>query len=362
MKLEVLKEDFQKALQLVQHSVSSRSVMPILSGVKIEARGDGVELLTTDLESSSITRCTANVENEGTCVVSHKILLDLFRDSKDVKLILELEGNELQVRGENNLFRIFTMPVDDFPSAPDVSVLIVDGLDESAFSRSVQAVSKAASRDEKRPTLTGIYVEIDEDEIRMVSTDSYRLAVKRIKDGYTAVEKGSYIVPAAPLLNFSRLIKGEGTIKIYRDDNAGQLKFEDQSMEFTVRLIEGKFPRYEQFIPEKTEKTLEIKKEEFLNALKRVSLVNSTVKLQIGEGKVVVNTESRDVGEGKETLVVDYAGEPMTIAFNGKFLEDGITSIEGDTVVMGVNEPLKPGLIKEKEGEDFIYIIMPIRI
>ncbi|MBC7252845.1 MAG: DNA polymerase III subunit beta [Actinobacteria bacterium] len=362
MKLEVLKEDFQKALQLVQHSVSSRSVMPILSGVKIEARGDRVELLTTDLESSSTTRCTANVETEGVCVVSHKILLDLFRDSRDEKLVLELEGSELQVKGENNLFRIFTMPADDFPSAPDVGVLIVDGLDESTFSKSVQAVSKAASRDEKRPTLTGIYMEIDEDEIRLVSTDSYRLAVKKMKDGYTVVEKGSYIVPAAPLLNFSRIVKGEGTVKVYRDDNEGQLKFEDRNIEFTVRLIEGKFPRYEQFIPEQTEKTLEIRKEEFLNALKRVSLVNSTVKLQIGEGKVVVNTESRDVGEGKETLEVDYKGDPVTIAFNGKFLEDGITSIEGDTVVVGVNEPLKPGLIKEKGREDFMYIIMPIRI
>lgn len=362
MKFEVLKDDLQKALQTVQHSVSTRSVMPILSGVMLEAAEGKVRVFTTDLESSTTTSCAASVEEAGTCVVSHKILLDLFRDSRDEKMVLQATGNELEVKGERNLFRIFTMPEEDFPKPPEVDKPVIRNLDVSVFINSVQAVAKAASRDEKRPTLTGIYMEVGKEEIRMVSTDSYRLAVKKLRDGFQVEEEKSFIIPAQPLLNFSRLVGGDVSLVIYEDENSGQLKFDDGRASFTVRLIDGKFPRYEQFIPESTEKNVEINKDEFISALKRASLVNTTIKLQVEPGRVVLSSESRDVGKGVETLAVEYQGDPVTIAFNGKFLEDGITSTDGETVVVGINEPLKPGVIRKKEGDDFIYVIMPIRI
>lgn len=362
MKSEVLRDDFQKALQTVQHSVSPRSVMPILSGVLLETLDGKVKLFTTDLESSTTTCCGANVEEKGVCVVNHRLLLDLFRDSDDERLVLETNGNELEIRGEKNIFRIFTMPVDDFPEQPIVDIPVVERLDPTAFTRAVQAVSRAASRDEKRPTLTGIYMEISGEEISLVSTDSYRLAVKKFRDGYSVKEEGNFIVPASALLNFSRLVSGENPVNVYRDENAGQLRFDDGNVSFTVRLIDGKFPRYEQFIPESTGISVEIRKEELLSAIKRASLVNTTIKIQLEPGRVTLNSESRDVGEAKETLEVDYNGDPITIAFNGKFLEEGIISADGETVVLGMNEPLKPGVIKSKEGEDYIYVIMPIRI
>lgn len=362
MKIKVLRDDFLKCLQYVQHSVSSRSVMPILSGVMLRAEGERVRFYSTDLESSTITFCGANVEEEGSCVVNHKILFELFRDLKEDKLALEMSGNELQVSGENNVFKIFTMPIDDFPSPPEVNKPVVERMDNLLLARSVQAVSKAASRDEKRPTLTGIFMDFKESEVSLVSTDSYRLAVKKIREGFELAEKGSYIVPATPMQNFTRLLGGEDAVKIYRDESAGQLKFESGDISFTIRLIDGKFPRYEQFIPENTEKTLEVRKDELLSALKRASLVNSTIRLNVEPGKLVLNSESKDVGEGREIIPIDYEGEAVTIAFNGKFLEDGVNSVEGEVVVIGINEPLKPGVIKEKDKEDFIYIIMPIRI
>lgn len=362
MKFEVLRDDFQKALQTVQHSVSSRAIMPVLSGVLLEA-GDGrVRVFTTDLESSTTTYCTASVEEGGTCVVNHKILLDLFRDSRDDKMSLQVTGNGLEVKGEKNLFRIYIMPEEDFPKPPEVDKPVIRNLDANTFIHAVQAVAKAASRDEKRPTLTGIYIEVGQEEIRLVSTDSYRLAVRKLRNGFQVEKEGSFIVPAQPLLNFSRLVSGNDPLSVYEDENSGQLRFDDGRAAFTVRLIDGKFPRYEQFIPENTERNIEVRKEDLLSALKRASLVNTTIKLQVEVGKVVLNSESRDIGEGMETLAVEYHGEPVTIAFNGKFLEDGIASTDGESVVIGINEPLKPGVIKKKEGDDFIYIIMPIRI
>ncbi len=227
MRFEVLKDDFQRSLQLVQHSVSSRSVMPVLSGVMIEADEGKVSLFTTDLESSTTTQCEARVEAKGACVVSHRLLLELFRDLKDEKVILELTGNELQVMGENNTFKLFTMPKDDYPGHPLVETPVMEILDPRLFSHSVQVVSKAASKDEKRPTLTGVFMDFDKEELRLVSTDSYRLAVMRLKGAHRTEQDGSYIIPATALSSFSKIMGEEGVVRVFRDEGSGQLRFDD---------------------------------------------------------------------------------------------------------------------------------------
>ena len=127
-------------------------------------------------------------------------------------------------------------------------------------------------------------------------------------------------------------------------------------------LIEGKFPKYNQFIPEKTEKTIEVEKELMLSALRRAALFSNTVRLGIEKDKIIMESGSREVGEGREEIEAVYDGEQMIIAFNSRFLEDGITTVDGENIVLEISEPLKPGIIKGGGGEDLIYIIMPIRI
>lgn len=362
MKLSILKDDALRSLQSVQYSVSSRSVMPILSGVRVEAKEGSLNLSTTDLETSTRTSCPASVDDEGKCVVNHKILTEIIRDMSDEKVTIYLSGSELAVEGTKSRFKLYTMPIEDFPSMPDINVTVVEEMDAKAFSNAVQIVSKAASRDEKRPTLMGVLVELGEREIRLVSTDSYRLAVYRMGDDLNIKEEGSFIIPAAALANLARITGPGEKIYMRKDESGGQVEFGSEGFSYSIRLIEGKFPRYEQFIPESLDNTVEMNKEEMIKAIKRASIVSPTLKLEIKEGALTVVSESKEVGEGREEMEVVYGGPNLTIAFNSKFLEDGIMSVAEERVLLNVTEPLKPGLIRGKESEDFQYVIMPIRI
>jgi DNA polymerase-3 subunit beta len=362
MKFSALREDLLNAVQIVQYSANAKGMMPILSGIKIESEDGGLVFHTTDLESYTITSCTANVEQGGVCVVNLKVLMDFLRDLKDEKVDVEVVGNEMVLQGQKTVFRLFTMPPEDFPNAPLVNVPVLEELESRIFIPAVQKVSRAASKDEKRPTLLGILLEIEEDGIHMVSTDSYRLAIRRISEGYKTLEKGQYIIPSSAMVNLARVAGKVERINVYRDENGGQVKFDVGGSSHIIRLIEGKFPKYGQFIPESLEKTLEVDKDEMLGAIKRASLISSTVRLRINTDGVTMVSESREIGEGKENIAAVYSGEEMDIAFNSRFLEDGITSIDGEKVVFGISEPLKPGIIREKDGDDFMYIIMPIRL
>lgn len=362
MRFSALREDLLAAVQIVQYSSNSKGMMPILSGIKIEGTEGKLIFHSTDLEAYTITGCMANVEEEGVCVVSLKVFMDFLRDSKDEKVGVEVLGNELVVEGQNTVFKLFTMPPEDFPNAPVVDIPVIEDLEGGVFLPAVQKISKAASKDEKRPTLLGILLEIEDGGLRMVSTDSYRLAIKKIKEGYKAVENGQYIIPSSALANLARIAGKVTKINVFRDENKGQIRFDVGDTNHIIRLIEGKFPKYGQFIPENLEKTVEANKEDIMGAIKRTSLIGSTIKMSLNSEGITMTSESREVGEGKEKIDALYDGEEINIAFNSRFLEDGIASIDGEKVVLGISESLKPGVIKEKEEEDFLYIIMPIRL
>mgnify|MGYP000011743927 CR=1 FL=1 len=362
MKLNALREDLYQAVQVTQYSSNTKGMMPILSGVKLEGKKDRLSLYATDLESYTQTTCAANITEEGDCVVSLKVFLDFLRDVKEDKVNLQVVDNEMIVEGENTLFRIYTMPAEDFPASPVADNPVIEDLEGSIFISAVQKVSKAASKDEKRPTLMGIFLEVGKEELRMVSTDSYRLAIKKLSNGYKAVEEGQFIIPSNALVNLTKIAGKEGKMNMLRDENGGQVRFDVGNSNHTIRLIEGKFPKYSQFIPEVTEKTVVVEKNELLGALRRVSIFSGTIKLSMEKGAVTLSGESKEIGEGKEKIEADYDGEEMEIAFNNRFLEDGISCIDGEKVVIGLTEPLKPGIIKEKDKEDFTYVIMPIRL
>ncbi|MBC7229861.1 MAG: DNA polymerase III subunit beta [Actinobacteria bacterium] len=362
MKVHVLRSDILEAMQRVQYSASGKGIMPILSGVKIDCSDGAMELSATDLESYTVTGCEANVEETGACVVNMKTFLEYLRGSGDERLAMECTANELKVQGEKSTVRLYVMPVEDFPARPEVDIPVLEEMQAGEIFRAVSKVSRAASKDEKRPTLMGVYMEVAEGEVRLVSTDSYRLAIEVLRGGFKVREEGDYIIPAASLVNLARAAGREGSLNIWRDENRGQLRFDVDGITHMIRLIEGKFPKYGQFIPEETNISIEADKKGLLDALKRISLISSTVKITAKEGVMLLEGESREVGEGKEEVETVHTGEEINIAFNTTFLEDGIQSLEGEKVVLGLNEPLKPGVVKEKDGREFTYVIMPIRM
>lgn len=362
MEFSALREDLVNASTSAQYSSDSRGMMPILSGVKIESSEGMITLYSTNLESYITTKSPANVEEDGICVVNLKVFSDYLKDSSDERIHVKVVGNEMVLEGEKSVFKFFTMPPEDFPASPEVNIPVIEDLEVKGFFSSVQKVSKAASRDEKRPTLMGILMEIESGELNMVSTDSYRLAMKRVKGGFSVSEKSQYIIPSTAMINLTRIAGKEQKLMMFRDENSGQIRFKVGDTDYMIRLIEGKFPKYDQFIPQSFERTVEVDKEEFIDALKRVSLINNTIKLNISQEGMKLVSESREVGEGSEKISCEYSGEEINIAFNSRFLEDGLTSIDGEKAVFVISEPLKPGVVKEKETDEFMYIIMPIRL
>jgi DNA polymerase-3 subunit beta len=360
MIFNILRDDLLEALQGVQYSSDTRGSMPVLSGVKIEAGSGRITLRTTNLETFSVKGCPANVEDEGETVVNHKLFLEFIRDTSEETLSATLENNELVVKGSNCEYRFHTMPSEDFPQTPGIDTPVLEGMESSEFISAASKVVKAASRDEKRPVLTGALLDITENALRLVSTDSYRLAVAVVDGEFK--KKESFIVPAAALGNLNRIADKSGKIGMFSDESRGQVRFRVDDMDYIIRLIEGKFPKYEQFIPEEIPNKLVVEKEKILKAIKRVSIVGTTLKLKPGKEKLEITSESRDVGEGREEIDAEYDGVDMEIAFNAKFLEDGISSVEGEKVLIGMTEPLKPGIVREVDGERYLYIIMPIRL
>jgi DNA polymerase-3 subunit beta len=226
-------------------------------------------------------------------------------------------------------------------------------------------VAGSASRDETRPVLTGILVSAADRELRMVATDSYRLSVKETTLE-TPLSAGFEVnVPARALQELARLVGAGGDEEeLVVSVRANQVLFTLGKVVLSSRLIDGQFPNYRQLLPETFEHELRLAGGEFTEVVRRISLLapkNAPLRLAFAEGELTVSAQTPDVGEARESLPLAFTGEPLEIGFNADFLRDGVESVEGDQAVLKLISSLRPGLITG-EGDDFWYLIMPIRL
>jgi DNA polymerase-3 subunit beta len=234
-------------------------------------------------------------------------------------------------------------------------------VDADAVLETSGRVSRAASRDESRPVLTGILVRFEGEKLVMAATDSYRLAVKETSMGSSGPELDA-IVPARALAELARIAQGGGGLEIGVLEN--QVIFTTDGVLLTTRRIEGQFPNYRQLLPETFEHELALQREELLEVVRRVSVMaqrNAPIRLRFAEGELTVSAQTQDIGEARETMPAPYAAEPLEIGFNPDFLRDGVESVEGDEVRLKLISSLRPAVI-QGEGDDFSYLIMPIRL
>ena len=362
MRVLCLREDLVDGLQLSLPFTAQRGSLAILGGVFLHASENSLSLKTTDLNTFFSTSLSCDTEKEGKCVVSARVFLDILKDMEEERIVMEVAENLLSVEGISSRFHLHTMPWEDFPAEPEKGEHLVDDIPAETLAKSLEKVSRAASKDEKRPVLTGIYLEVREEGITLVSTDSYRLSLMTITGGFDVMRKGEFMIPSQISQGVNRLAQKNRTFQMYGGEAGSYLALASGENAIKVRLIEGKFPKYEQFIPKETDKEALVDRKRILSALRRVTHVGSTVKIELGEEKMRLSTISKDVGEAWEEVPVEYKGEGITIAFNGKFLEDGISSVEGERVYIGLTEPLKPAIVKEADTDDFLYLVMPVRL
>jgi DNA polymerase III subunit beta len=355
-------DDLAQRVALVARAVSTRTSVQILSGVRLDA-GDGrLDLAATDMDLSLRTSLEASVEGGGSIVVPGRLLMEVTRLLPDSTVVLEYryeEGMVLLTSGSAQ-YRLHTFNVDDFPRLPDVTGETF-GIARDTFLETVARVSRASSRDESRPVLTGILVRFENGRLVMAATDSYRLAVKEtpLESEAPALEA---IVPARALAELGRIAQDGDEIQLGLQEN--HVLFGASDAWLTTRRIDGQFPDYRQLIPEEFEHELSLPREDFLDVVRRVAVMaqrNSPLRLRFADGELTVSAQTQDVGEARESLPVRFAADTLEMGFNADFLREGIESVDSDDVILRLISPLRPGLIRS-DGDDFSYLIMPIRL
>jgi DNA polymerase-3 subunit beta len=249
---------------------------------------------------------------------------------------------------------------EDFPRLPSIDVPLQE-VGAASLLETVQRVSRAASRDESRPVLTGILVRFEGARLMMAATDPYRMAVKETELESSGPELEA-IIPARALDELGRVAAGAESVQLGVHEN--HVIFGAGSAWLTTRRIDGQFPNVSQLRPETFDVELELPRGEFLDAVRRAAVLaqrNTPLRLRFAEGELTISAQSQDVGETKESLPVAYTGEPLEIGFNAEFLREGLESIASDTVQLQLINPLRPGLLSA-EGDAFWYLIMPIRL
>jgi DNA polymerase III subunit beta len=364
MKLSVARSELLDALSVVGKGMSARSTLPILSGILISASAAEAQFQATDLEVSVRRSCPALVEREGSVVVPGRLLTDIVRNLPEAAVTLETDGDTAHVQCQHSSFTVKTLNAKDFPKFPEVVADKTISLPANVMSTAVRRVSRAVSRDETRATLTGILVVVDGVSLRMVSTDSYRLAMSEVLLEESVTEGIEVVVPGKALDEVTRLAAGSDPITVGLSEN--QILFEFGQTVFVTRRIEGNFPNYKQIIPKGSATYVEVLGSELVAAVKRVSLMalhNSPIKIavNVADQTLSLSAATQDVGDASEDLMVKTEGVDVGIAFNHSFLMDGLSSAGSETIRMEIKDAEKPGLIKSVEEEGFLYVLMPVR-
>jgi DNA polymerase III subunit beta len=368
LKLTVSREAFLGRLGVAVRGASTRSAIQTLSGVLVRVDQDKTELQASDMELGLRVGVEASESSPGVAVVPGRLLLDVVRSLPKDEITLEYRSphQDVEVVSGPARFHLRTLPPEDFPRLPDRPAGGVMSVPAAVFVDTIGRVARSASRDETRPHLTGVLVTASGRELRMVATDSYRLSVKKTTLDSELEGSLEANVPARTLQELGRIASASGADSIGVTSLQNQVVFTVDEVVLSSRLVEGRFPNYQQLLPESYEHELRMSRAELLEVVRRVGLLaqkNAPLRLRFSEGTLDVSAQTPDVGEASESLPVPFSGEPLEIGFNPEFFRDGLESAESEELVLKLISPLRPGLIESgDEGDGLLYLVMPIRL
>ncbi|HEY7704659.1 MAG TPA: DNA polymerase III subunit beta [Acidimicrobiia bacterium] len=359
MRIRADRDDLADAFTRASRAVAQRTALPVLQGVLCEAQGSRLTVTGTDLEMTVRTSVDVEVLQEGKVVIPGRLLTEAVRKLPVGPVTIGAEDGEVEIVGKGPRFTLRPLALEDFPTLDDAPAGGVE-VDGDELAQAIGQVAVAASGDSARPILTGVLFEPTDGGVRLVATDSYRLAVRDLA-GVGVESQG--LVPARGLRELPRAI---GAAKVTVGILDREAVFSSDRGTLRIRLIEGKFPPYRSLLPENYPGQVIIGKDEVLDALGRVSLVaedHIPVRMKLTDGGVEVNVTRQDVGGEAEHLDGQFTGpEEVLIAFNPRYLADGVAAVPGDKVRVRVIDGLKPAVIDGEGDEGFLYLLMPVRV
>ena len=369
MELVVRKNDLLRELQLFQGIVERKNTIPILANVLMEAKGETVRFLATDLEVGLRSQCKATIAKPGSLTLPAKKFYEIVKSLPDTDIRIAEDKGGVKIAADRFESRMQTLPREDFPTLPESGGATASPLSRASVKEMVSKTQFAITGEDTRYFLNGALFVLKPDEMNLVATDGHRLALVTVgRDGSaTGSEENKAILPKKTLGELGRLLaEGDGDITYERGEN--HLFFSAGDRLLISRMIDGQFPAYERVIPKGNDKHIEFERDRLTNAVKRVALMSNersrAVKFQIENGKVDVTSSSPDLGEARETLPVEYKGTAMQICFNAQYVLDFLAAVTTDVVSLELKDEVSQAVMKPvgAEGYDYTYVIMPMRV
>ena len=363
MKLSVSKEKLLEGLQTVQNVVSTRTTLPILSNVLLEAADGQLRLTTTDLDVGVRGGIEAVVEKPGAATLPARRLFSIIHALPSAEILLEVDSKSVaSIRCGPSFFKILGLPQEEFPPLPKFEGAKTFTLRQKDLKDGLRKTAYAISTDETRYVLNGILFSFKDNKLTLVATDGRRLALVDIELEFPRSHEVDIILPTKAVTELARLVSEEGDVKMSVSEN--QVAFEVDGTFLVSKLIEGNYPNYRQVIPPEAKERITLERESFLNTVHRVSLLSSeksnSVKLVFSKNNIDIIANTPEVGEARESLPVTYKGREFSIAFNPEFLQAPLRVLTNEEVYLDLIDEMSPGVIKIQSP--FLYVLMPMRI
>lgn len=364
MKFRCERDVLVEALGSAGRAAAGRGTsLPVLSGVRVELAGDQLRLTGTDLELTISVEVPVSGSADGVTVLPGRLASDIVRALPAGSVEVEVDAEEARISAGRSEFSLRVLPADEFPRLAE-PVGDAVALDSTDLALALNQVVRAASSDDARPILTGVLLTAHEGGLRLVATDSYRLAVRDLP-GTTVLDEGQHVlIPSRALQELSRVLSGGDSLSVRL--GARDASFEVGGTRLTTVLIEGEFPPYERLIPQAQPNRLTVGREALLEAVRRVKLLAreaTPVRLAMSADGLELVAVTQDVGQAHESLDAKFEGaDALTVAFNPEYLLQGIEVAPGDEVTIETVDALKPALLRVPEHPEFLYLLMPVRV
>lgn len=367
MKLTIPQEQLVNGLMAVQNVVGSRTTLPILSNVLLRARADRLELTATDLDVTISCPIAAKVDREGATTLPVKKLLGIVKELSGFEIELDVdERHHCTVQASSAFFKLHGLPPEEFPPLPTFGESQRFVLPQEKVKTMLRRTAFAASTDEARYVLNGIFLSVKDHKVIMVATDGRRLALAE-EDLDTKLENpAEFIIPTKAINELGRLLRDQGDLEVaFTENQAAFLLREEKGFNVLVisKLVEGNYPNYRQVIPAESKERVPLVRDEFLAALRRADVMTSeksnSVKLTFARNSLSITANTPEVGEARVSVAMSYKGKDIAVAFNPTFLMDALNAVDNDEVFFELTDELSPGVVKI--NGPFLYVIMPMR-
>ena len=363
MKFRCEREILAEALATAGRAATSRTgTLPVLSGVRLDVADGNLTVTGTDLELTIRLSVPVHSDQDGSAVVPARLVADIVKALPAGAVDVSVDDDEMSISSGRSQFSVRPLSLSDYPAQVETDAEAVT-LASDQVAEALRQVVRAASTDDARAVLTGVLISSDDDGLKMVATDSYRLAVRDLPQSSMLPAGQKVLVPSRALAELQRILSNADDLTVRLGSR--EAVFEVGATRLTTRLIEGEYPNVQNLIPASHPNQLTVGREALLESLRRVKILaqdSTPVRLSLGGDTLQLTAITQDVGNATEEIDAGYEGSEMTVAFNPDYLVAGIDALEGDELTLATVDPMKPAVLRGVGHDDYLYLLMPVRV